>query len=101
MVVCRLLPPSHLIPTEELLSLVSLISRWEVVRLCIHWVVQNTKQYPVLIHLVFTLSAFFFFFSFQIHQGPKTAQSHEETNSSFRFPTIIVNTQIMYVKADV
>jgi len=27
-----------------------LFSRWDVVCLCIHWVVQNTKQHPFLIH---------------------------------------------------
>jgi hypothetical protein len=37
LVVCwLLLPPSHLIPTEKLLFL---SSRWDVVCLCIHWVV--------------------------------------------------------------
>ena len=48
LVVCRLLPPSHLIPTEKLLLI--LFSRWDVVCVCIHWVVQNTKQHPFLIH---------------------------------------------------
>jgi hypothetical protein len=38
----RLLPPNHLIPTEKLLLF--LFSRWDVVCLYIHWVVQNTKQ---------------------------------------------------------
>jgi hypothetical protein len=37
LVVCRLLPPNHLIPTEKLLLLV--LSRWDVVCLFIHWVV--------------------------------------------------------------
>ena len=48
------------IPTEKLL--LSLFSKWDVVCLCIHWVVQNTKQYPFLIHAgSVTLSAFFSF----------------------------------------
>jgi len=45
--VCRLFPPNHLIPTETLLLF--LFSRWDVVCLCIHWGVQNTKH-PFLIH---------------------------------------------------
>ena len=63
LVVCRLLPPNHLIPTENFFLF--LFSRWEVVCLCIHWVVQNTKQPPFLIHaVVFRLSAICLFFSF-------------------------------------
>jgi len=52
LVVCRLLPPNHLIPTAKLLLF--LYSRWDVVCLCVygvcaeHW--QNTKQHPFLIH---------------------------------------------------
>ena len=83
--VCRLLPPNHLFdfnrfnrtstegkfsdvfPTEKLLLF--LFSRWVAVCLCIHWVVQNTKQnHPFLIHassVIVTLPAFFFFFFFR------------------------------------
>jgi len=35
-------------PPEKFLLF--LFSRWGVVCLCIHWVVQNTKQDPFLIH---------------------------------------------------
>ena len=45
LVVCRLLPPNHLTPIKKLLLL--LLSRWDVVYLCIHWMVQNTKQHPL------------------------------------------------------
>ena len=39
-----------------------LFSRWDVVCLCIHWVVQNTKQHPFLIHAgsVYTICVLFF-----------------------------------------
>ena len=61
LVVCRFLPP--MIPNEKLLLIY--FSSWSVVCLCIHWVVQNTKQHPFLpmplVFTVFTLSAFFFF----------------------------------------
>ena len=40
--------PNHLTPIKKLLLL--LLSRWDVVCLCIHWMVQNTKQHPFLIH---------------------------------------------------
>jgi hypothetical protein len=46
--VSRLLPPNHLIPSRKLLLIQ--FSGWDVVCLCIHWVVQNTKQHPFLIH---------------------------------------------------
>jgi len=52
---CRPLPPNHLIPIEKPLS------RWDVVWLCIHWVVQDTKQhffYSMLV--VFTPPSFSF-----------------------------------------
>jgi len=45
--VCRPLPPNHLIPTKNFSYI---FSRWDVVSLSIHWVVQNTKQHPFLIH---------------------------------------------------
>jgi len=37
-------------------------SRWDVVCLCIHWVVQNTAQHPFLIHAgsVYTICVHFF-----------------------------------------
>ena len=39
-----------------------IFSRWDVVCLYIHWVVQNTKQHPFLsMSVVFTQSASFFF----------------------------------------
>jgi len=37
----------YLIPTKKLLFF---FSTWDVVCLCIHWVVQNTKQHPSLLH---------------------------------------------------
>ena len=40
--------PNHLIPTTKLLLF--LFSRWDVVCLCIHWVVRETIQHPFLIH---------------------------------------------------
>ena len=44
LVVCRLLPPNHLIPTEKPLLFLFLSG---MLCLCIHWVVQkNTKQHP-------------------------------------------------------
>jgi len=59
LVVCRLLPPNHLIPTEMLLLF--LFSRWDVVCLCIHWVVHNTKQLSFLFHAgsVYTVCVLF------------------------------------------
>jgi hypothetical protein len=45
MVVRRLLPPNYLIPTEKLLLL--LFSRFDVVCLCTHWVVQNTTFFLI------------------------------------------------------
>jgi hypothetical protein len=48
LVVCRLLPPNHLPPTEKLHWFI--ISRWDVVCFWIHWLVQNTKLHPFLIH---------------------------------------------------
>ena len=62
LVVCILLPPNHLIPTEKLLLM--LFSRCDVVCLCIHWVVQNIKHHPFLIHAgsVYTICVLFLFF---------------------------------------
>jgi hypothetical protein len=60
--VCRLLPPNHLIRTENLFLF--LFSRWDVVCLCIHWVaVQNIKQHPFLVHVdgVYTIFSLFSF----------------------------------------
>jgi len=59
LVVCRPLPPNHLIPTEKLL--LSYCFRWDVVCLCIHRVVPNTKQHPFLIHAgsVYTICVLF------------------------------------------
>jgi hypothetical protein len=56
--VCRLLPPNHLIPTEN--PLLFLFSRWDVVCLCIHWVMQNT-EHLFLIHAgsVYTIRVLF------------------------------------------
>jgi len=49
LVVCRLLPPNPPpISTDKLLLF--FFSRWDVVCLCIHRVVQNTKQHPFQIH---------------------------------------------------
>ena len=63
LIMCMLLPPNHLILTEK--PLLFLSSRWDVVCLCIHWVLQNTKQHPFLIQAGnVTLPAFFFFSSF-------------------------------------
>jgi hypothetical protein len=61
LVVCRLLPPNHLIPIEKLFIL---FSRWDVVCLCIHWMVQNTIQHPFLIHAdsVYTICVLFLIF---------------------------------------
>jgi len=42
LVVCRLLPPSHLIPIKQRFPY--LFSMWDVVWLCIHRVEQNAKQ---------------------------------------------------------
>ena len=80
LVVCRLLPPNHLIPTEMLLLF--LISRWDVVCLCIHWMVQNRKLHPFLIHAgsVFTLSCVLFFLR---QQG--TATDLTELPAGWRF----------------
>ena len=43
-------------------------SRWDVVCFCIHWVVQNTNQHPLLVHIdsVYTiwLRSYSFLFSF-------------------------------------
>jgi len=44
-----LLPPNHLIPTEKLLLF--LISRWDLVWICIHWMAQDSKQRPILLHV--------------------------------------------------
>jgi len=42
--------------------------RWEIVWLCVHWVVQDTKQHPFLIHAVTSvcsaLCTILFFFPF-------------------------------------
>jgi len=46
LVVCRLLPPKIL--TKK--PLFFFFSRWDVVCLCIHWVVRETIQHPFLIH---------------------------------------------------
>ena len=61
LVVCRLLPPNHLIHWK-CSYILFLFSRWDFVCLCIHWVVQNTKQHLFLIHAVSntTIPAFFF-----------------------------------------
>ena len=54
LVVCRPLPPHW--------KTSYIFSRWDVVCLYIHWVVQNTKQHPFLsMSVVFTQSASFFF----------------------------------------
>jgi len=48
LVVFRLLPPNqHPIPTEKLPLI--WFFRWDVVCLCIHWVMQNILQHPFLI----------------------------------------------------
>jgi len=67
-VVCRLMPPR---PHWEACSL--LFSRRDIVCLCIHWAVQNTKQHPILIHwlfgrgmpIIFVVAANMFLFFFQ------------------------------------
>ena len=63
LLVCRLLPPNHLPPTENLLLF--LIPRWDVVCPCIHWVAQKTKQHPFLIHAssVSTICVLLLFFT--------------------------------------
>jgi hypothetical protein len=48
LVVCRLLPPNQP-PDPHWKAFLIFFSRWGVVCLCIHWVVQNTKH-PFLIH---------------------------------------------------
>jgi len=57
LVVCKLLHPNHLIPNGK--HIIILFSEWDVVCLCIQWVVQNTKH-PFLIHAgsVYTLCVF-------------------------------------------
>jgi len=65
LVVCRPMPPSHRnrriglssfcspglsMPVVFTLSLLFSFSRWDVVCLYFHWVVQNYKQHPFLIH---------------------------------------------------
>ena len=64
LVMCRLLPPNHLAPTENFLMF--FFSRWDVVCLCIHWVVRNTKQHPFLIHAgsAYTICVLFLLLSF-------------------------------------
>jgi hypothetical protein len=42
-----LLPPHHLIPNALLFSF---SCRWDVAWLCIHWVMQDTKEHPFQIH---------------------------------------------------
>ena len=100
LVVCRFLPPNYLIPTEKLFLF--LFSRWDhhdVVCLCIHWVVQNTKQHPFLIHTsVYTICVLFLFLflslkaslaKYGLHSGKKAAgkrsqRHHRCTQSSLR-----------------
>jgi len=62
LVVCRLLHSNHPTPTGK--HLIYIFSRWDVVCLCIHWVVQNTKH-PFLIYAgsVYTTCVLFLFFS--------------------------------------
>jgi hypothetical protein len=38
-------------PPDPHLKALLFISRWDVVWLCIHWVVQDTKQHPFLFHV--------------------------------------------------
>ena len=62
MEMCRLLPPNHLIPIEK--PPLFVFSRWDVMCLCMHWAVQNTKQHPFLIHShsVYSICVHFLFF---------------------------------------
>ena len=71
LVICRLLPPNHLIPTEKLLLL--LFSRWDVVCLYIHLAAQNTKQHPFLIHTGSFYTTFFSSFLFYEQHHAMTA----------------------------
>jgi hypothetical protein len=83
LVVCRLLHPNHLIPTEKLLLF--LFSRWDVLCLCIHWVVFPN---PV----VFTLSCSFFLFIIEadyywgkmIIEERRYTKAHWRTQASLR-----------------
>ena len=74
LVECRLMPPNHLapwmIPTEKLLLF--LYSRWDVVCLCVQWVVQNTKQHPN--SCWYCLNYLRFFFSFKLITTPIPTQ---------------------------
>ena len=60
-VMCRLLPPNHLIPTVKL-HLFS--SPTGMLCVCIHWVMQSTKQHLFLIHAgcVYTICVLSFLF---------------------------------------